>query len=266
MAQNLHQIGSFNISLPFELWVPSTRRVPPEIVWQTSAGIGWHNSHWGWQIETYYKNLERVLTFISSNDALFAGGAVDASGWEDRIAIGTGWSKGMELLLEKTSGKLTGSIAYTLSQSTRLFPDLNAGRPFPFRFDRRHDLKITLRQQLYKWLEADVVWAVASGNPITLAGVKFRHESVEGAVEREVYFYTDVNGYRLPVYHRLDAALNASWGSDKFHHGLQIGVYNAYNRSNPFYLYVDASSSVKGKAIQYTLPPMLPVFRYELKF
>ncbi len=266
MAQNLHQIGSFNISLPFELWVPSTRRVPPEIVWQTSAGIGWHNSHWGWQIETYYKNLERVLTFISSNDALFAGGAVDASGWEDRIAIGTGWSKGMELLLEKTSGKLTGSIAYTLSQSTRLFPDLNAGRPFPFRFDRRHDLKITLRQQLYKWLEADVVWAVASGNPITLAGVKFRHESVEGAVEREVYFYTDVNGYRLPVYHRLDAALNASWGSDKFHHGLQIGVYNAYNRSNPFYLYVDASSSVKGKAIQYTLLPMLPVFRYELKF
>jgi hypothetical protein len=95
--------------------------------------------------------------------------------------------------------------------------------------------------------------------------VKFRHESVEGAVEREVYFYTEVNGYRLPVYHRLDAALNASWGK-KGRHGLQIGVYNAYNRANPFYLYVDAGSSVKGKAIQYTLLPVLPVFRYELKF
>lgn len=265
MAQNLHQIGSFNVSLPFELWVPSTRRVPPEIVWQTSAGIGWQNKDWAWQLEGYYKKMGRVLTFIASNDALFSGGAIDASGWEDRIALGTGTSKGLELVLEKTSGKLTGSIAYTLSETNRFFPDLNAGRPFPFRFDRRHDVKVTVRQQIFKWLEADVVWAVASGNPITLAGVKFRHESVEGAVSRDVYFYTEVNGYRLPVYHRLDAALNASWGKAG-RNGLQIGVYNAYNRANPFYLYVDAGSSIKGKAIQYTLLPVLPVFRYELKF
>jgi hypothetical protein len=127
-------------------------------------------------------------------------------------------------------------------------------------------LKITLRQQLFKWLEADVVWAVASGNPITLAGVKFRHESVEGAVQRDVYFYTEVNGYRLPTYHRLDAAFNASWKVGRTRQGLQLGVYNSYNRSNPFYLFVDAGSSVKGKAIQYTLLPVLPVFRYEVKF
>ena len=266
MAQNLHQIGSFNVSLPFELWVPSTRRVPPEIVWQASAGFGWQRKNWGWQLEAYYKKMERVLTFIASNDALFAGGAVDASGWEDRIALGTGWSRGLEMQLEKTAGKFTGSIAYTLSESERFFPDLNAGRPFPFRFDRRHDVKISLRQQIFKWLEADVVWAMATGNPITLAGVKFRHESVEGAVKRDVYFYTEVNGYRLPVYHRLDAALNARWGKGKVRQGIQIGVYNAYNRSNPFYLYVDAGSSVKGKAIQYTLLPVLPVFRYEVKF
>ncbi len=265
MAQNLHQIGSFNVSLPFELWVPSTRRVPPEIVWQASAGIGWQHENWGWQVEGYYKKMERVLSFISSNDALFAGGAVDASGWEDRIALGTGMGRGMEVLLEKTSGKFTGSIAYTLSESERFFPELNAGRPFPFRFDRRHDLKVKLRQQLFKWLNADVVWAFATGNPITLAGVKFRHESVEGAVERDIYFYTEVNGYRLPTYHRFDAALNASWGK-RVHHELQMGVYNAYNRANPFYLFVDAGSSVKGKAIQYTLLPVLPVFRYGLKF
>jgi hypothetical protein len=75
-----------------------------------------------------------------------------------------------------------------------------------------------------------------------------------------------VNGYRLPTYHRLDAALNASWGGIKMKHSLQMGVYNAYNRANPFYLFVDAASSVKGKAIQYTLLPVLPVFRYAVKF
>ena len=266
MAQNLHQIGNFNVSLPFELWVPSTRRVPPELVWQSSAGIGYHKNGWGWQVEGYYKNMTRLLSFIAANDALFTGGAVDASGWEDRIAIGTGKSKGLEMMVEKNTGRFRASLAYTLSETTRFFPDLNAGRPFPFRFDRRHDLTLTLRQQILPWLEADFVWAVASGNPITLAGVKFRHESVEGAVSRDVFFYTEVNGYRLPTYHRLDAALNAHWSLGKWQHGLQLGVYNAYNRANPFYLYVDAGSSVKGKAIQYTLLPVLPALRYELKF
>lgn len=266
MAQNLHQIGTFNVSLPFELWVPSTRRVPPEIVWQTSAGIGFKRGKWAVQLEAYAKKMPRVLTFIAANDALLSGGAVDASGWEDRIAIGAGSSRGLEFNLEKTKGRFRGSLAYTLSQTKRFFPDLNAGRPFPFRFDRRHDLKITLRQQIVHWLEADLIWAVASGNPITLAGVKFLHQSVEGDVARDVYFYTEVNGYRLPTYHRLDAALNAHWEGKHFRHGMQIGVYNMYNRDNPFYLYVDAGSSVRGKAIQFTLLPVLPAFRYELKF
>jgi len=265
-AQNLHQIGSFNISLPFELWVPSTRRVPPEKVGQLSSGFGYQHANWGFQVEGYLKNFERVLTFISSGDALFTGGAVDASGWEDRIAIGSGKSRGIEFLLEKTSGKTTGSIVYTLSRSTRLFPDINSGRPFPLRYDRTHDFKIALRQKLFKWLEADVVWGLATGNPITLTGVKFRHESVEGEVERDVFFYTEVNGYRLPNYHRLDVALNANFKTGRIKHEIQLGAYNAYNRANPFFLYVDAGSSVKGKAIQFTLLPLLPVFRYQISF
>lgn len=265
-AQNLHQIGTFNISLPFELWVPSTRKVPPERVHQFSTGIGWQKNAWSWQIEGYYKHFDRVLTFISSGDALYTGGAVDASGWEDRIAGGTGSSRGLEFLIEKNKGRTQGSITYTLSKTTRLFSELNSGRPFPMRFDRTHDLKVSLRQKLFNWLEFDAVWSFATGNPITLTGVKFTHESVEGEVQREVFFYTEVNGYRLPNYHRLDLAFNFAFHTGRVHHEIQAGVYNTYNRLNPFYLYIDAGSSVKGKAIQYTLLPLLPVFRYDLKF
>jgi hypothetical protein len=75
-----------------------------------------------------------------------------------------------------------------------------------------------------------------------------------------------VNGYRLPYYHRLDIALNAWFKIKGIRHEFQLGAYNAYNRANPFYLYVDAGSSIKGKAIQFTLLPVLPVFRYEIKF
>jgi hypothetical protein len=265
-TQYLHQIGSFNISLPFELWVPTTRIVPPEEAWQFSLGIGrqWHG--WAWQAEAYYKRLDPVLTFLTTNDALVTGGAEDASGWEDRIAVGKGESRGVEFSIDKTTGSTTGSIAYTLSETTRQFPEINSGETFPFRYDRRHDLKITVQQRFNSWLDASAVWAFATGNPITLATVKYTHQTPESDIKREVFVYTEVNGYRLPNYHRLDLALNARFASERAVHGFQLGAYNAYNRYNPFYLYVDTRSGEKGKAIQYTLLPVLPVFRYEVKF
>jgi hypothetical protein len=265
-TQFLHQIGTFNISLPFELWVPSTRTVKPEQVWQISTGIGWQRNGWGIQLEGYYKRLGRVLSFISNNEALYTGGAEDASGWEDRIANGTGLSRGLEFSLEKNKGNTTGSFAYTLSKTDRLFEDINSGRTFPFRYDRRHDLKLTVQQRVNRWFNVTGIWTFSTGNPITLAGVKFRHESVEGQIERDVYAYTDVNGYRLPSYHRFDFALNAQFKKNRFAHQIQLGVYNTYNRANPFFIYVDAGSNIKGKAIQYTLLPVLPSFRYQLKF
>lgn len=266
MSQNLHQIGSFNISLPFELWVPSTAKVKPELVGQFSAGFGWQRGAWRWQTEAYDKQFDRVLTFLSSGDALSSGGAEDATGWEDRIAAGTGRARGVEFLLEKNRGATTGSIAYGLSETTRHFPELNSGNAFAYRFDRRHDLKISLRQRINGWLDADALWVFSTGNPITLSGVKFQHLTPEGEVAREVFAYTEVNGYRLPAYHRLDLVLNARWSARGVQHALQLGVYNAYDRANPFFVYVDAGSGVKGRAIQYTLLPLLPVFRYEIKF
>ena len=266
MAQNLHQIGSFNISLPFELWVPSTSKVPPERVWQSSGGIGFERGRWNFQVEAYYKGLERVLTFLSANDALYTGGAEDASGWEDRIAIGSGYSRGVESLIGFNHRITSFSVAYTISESIRDFPDINSGRPFLFRFDRTHDIKINLRQRITPWLQADATWVYATGNPITLSGVKYVHHSPNSDIDRDVYVYTEVNSYRLPAYHRLDFSMKAQWEASRLKHGLQLGVYNAYNRANPFFLFVDATSGVAGQAIQYTLLPLLPVLRYELRF
>ena len=265
-AQYLHQIGSFNISLPFELWVPSTRKVQPEQVGQWTSGIGWQRNGWRWQIEGYDKRLDRVLTFISSNDALYNGGAEDASGWEDRIAEGTGRSRGLEFLFGKNRGSTTWSVAYTISKTSRQFPELNSGKVFPFRFDRRNDIKIVVRQRITRWLEADAIWAFATGNPITLAGAKFQYQSANGEIKRDVYVYTSINGYRLPNYHRLDASLTVQFGHKKVRHLLQLSAYNAYNHANPFYRYVDTSGTRKTNAIEYTLLPVLPGLRYEVKF
>jgi hypothetical protein len=267
-GQNLHQIGSFNLSLPFELWVPTTSKIKPETARQVNVGFGKADDTWSFQTELYYKKQLNTLLLRSANDALLAGGAEDGSGWEDRVSTGQGASRGLEVSAHKTSGNTRGSVAYTLSRTTRQFEDVNLGRPFLFRFDRTHDFKINLRQRINRWLDTEVAWAYATGNPITLSGVKYTHQSPDVAFStpRDVVYFSAVNSYRLPAYHRLDATFNFHFGEKtRIRHNLQVGAYNVYNRANPFYILVDASGGIPGKAKQYTLFPTLPVLRYEIR-
>jgi len=266
MAQNLHQIGSYSISLPFELWVPSTAKVLPETARQVNVGTSWSNKAWGWQAEAYYKKFDRTLAFLSFSNPIATGFTEESGAWEDRVTAGTGQAKGVEISIEKFGKNLNGSLAYTLSKATRQFPELNSGRVFPFRFDRRHDLKIQIQQKFRKQFDFNVIWVCSSGNPITLAAVKYRHQSVNDNIEREVNAYSSVNGYRLPNYHRLDISANYHFYSKKAQHFVQLGVYNAYNRANPFHVFVNSNTDTPGQGIQYTLLPILPIFKYEVKF
>ncbi|MEY3243194.1 MAG: hypothetical protein RIR11_4633 [Bacteroidota bacterium] len=271
MAQYMHQIGSFNIGLPFELWVPSTKQVLPERAVQTSIGMGWSNESWAATIEAYRKDMNRVVVLRSDGDALITAGADDANGWENRIITGKGQSRGIECMLERKTGKTRGLISYTLSKSTRQFDDLNQGQPFLFQFDRTHDFKINVSQYFCKWLNCSANWTIMSGTPITLAGVKYNFQSPENpAGQKDILYYSELNGYRLPYNHRLDLSLNFNLHhlirSRSIHHVWQVGFYNAYNRANPFYLVVDINSGKPNRAIQYTLLPILPSFRYALTF
>lgn len=270
MGQFLHQVGTFNLSFPFELWVPTTPRVLPEESWQATLGVGFADAGWSFSVEGYYRHLRRVLAFKTSTTALLIAGAEDASGWEDRIIAGTGWARGVEISTEKRFQYTAVSVAYTWSQAVRQFPDLNAGQPFPFRFDRPHALNLSVRQQLTRWLDLRLLWVYAGGNPITLAALKFQHQThEENAQMREVLVYGSVNNYRLPDYHRLDVSCRIHFQTRSLQHEIQLGAYNAYNRANPFFMYLDgASVSETGKvrAVQYTLLPIMPELRYMLRF
>jgi hypothetical protein len=265
-AQNLHQVGSYSISLPFELWVPSTVRVPPQIARQVSLGTRWEGSGWEAGIEAYYKRFDRVITFLSFGNFLSDNFTEEAAAWEDRIAIGTGEARGLEFNIEKHGGNLTGAVAYTLSKADRHFDEINNRRPFPFRFDRRHDFKIQLVQQLDRHYSLGAVWVWASGNPMTLAGVKYRQQTGNASdqLARDIKVYSEVNGYRLPPYHRLDLTFSARFQRGKRLHLFQIGGYNVYNRANPFYVAVNTNAVEPGKGKQFTLLPFLPILRYEL--
>lgn len=261
LTQFLHQIGNYNIGLPFELWVPSTEKVKPEIVRQTVVGTGWANQYWAVCVEAYHKRMLQTLALLNNNQTLLAGGAQDSNGWEEAVAGGTGYSQGVELCVEKKSGRVSGTLAYTLSRSVRRFDDLNQGRYFPFQFDRPHNIKVVINGHLLKGLDISASWTYMSGNPITLALEKYQQDN------QIIYIYKSLNGFRLRDAHRMDVVLDWRFSlPEGVNHRLQAGIYNVYNRHNPFYLIVDTGSGLPNRAIEYTLLPFHPTLSYTLIF
>src|SRR5690606_32712781 len=140
-------LTSESLSLPTDLWVPSTDRIRPQTSWQAVAGMA--KSLWKdyeFSVEGYYKEMNNVLSYQPG--VSFILDVASSTDWQNKIAQGQGWSYGAEVLFQKKFGRTTGWLAYTLSWNYRLFDEINHGEKFPFKYDRRHDFNMVLSQDL----------------------------------------------------------------------------------------------------------------------
>jgi hypothetical protein len=193
--------------------------------------------------------------------------------WEDKVAVGDGWSYGAEFLFRKKEGKFNGWIGYTLSYNNRQFDELNFGRVFPYKYDRRHDISVVTNYRLNEKWEISGTWVYGTGNSITLPIAKISGLSENPRPENEgyygysdVYQYSDRNAYRMPAYHRADVGITRhkekDWGSSSW----TISVYNLYNRQNPFYITTSNNSIGETSFSQISLFQLIPSFTYNFKF
>jgi hypothetical protein len=180
---------------------------------------------------------------------------------------GKGWSYGAEFFINKTQGKFTGWIGYTLAWTNKQFPDLNSGNAFPAKYDRRNDLSVVGSYEYSKKWTFSAVFIYATGNPVTLP-IGFYPVG-----NQLVELFGPINSYRLPDYHRLDIAavytpqhkIPKRWqGSWTF------SIFNVYNRANPFFFYVDTqgttSTTVTNKVMEVYIFPIIPSITYNFKF
>ena len=166
LSQYVHLLSSSNISLPTDLWVPSTPDVPPVYASHTSLGLYYDGLHgWEFSTECYYKLYDNVLEY--KDGVSFARTTL---GWEDSVAMGEGKSYGVELFAKKTSGRLTGSASYVLSDALRRFPDksINNGLWFHSKYARRHCLSVSGTYCLSATVRLNATWSFASGSRISL--------------------------------------------------------------------------------------------------
>lgn len=263
--QYIHLVSNNGSTLPTDLWVPSTLIVRPQQSWQYSLGYfrNFLDNALETSVEVYYKEMR--------NQVEYREGYIPSTIQDPELdfVFGSGEAYGAEFFINKTKGKFTGWIGYTLAWTYRKFPDLNRGNRYPAKYDRRHDLSLVgTYEHSPRWTFSSV-FVYGSGNAITLpTNYYFISQTV-------VPQYSDLNAYRLFAYHRLDLSAvltpqrqkrkNKRWESS-----WAFSIYNVYSRQNPYFLYVDTegdlSQGVQATVKQVSIFPILPSITYNFKF
>lgn len=257
MNQFIHLLTNSSIGLPTDLWVPVTDKVPVQRSYQYAAGMAYtHKTGIEVSVEGYYKTMDNIIEY--KEGASFFN---TATNWEDKIEIGKGWSYGAELFIQKKKGKLTGLMGYTLSWTNRQFDNLNMGNVYPYRYDRRHDFKIAGIYSISDKIELSAEWLYGTGNAITLP-IAY-HRGLDG---NETLVYGERNGFRMPAYHRGDISIKFSKQKKNWERAWVLGVYNVYNRRNPFYVYSSTNNAGDNVFKQMSLFPVIPSITYQFKF
>jgi hypothetical protein len=262
--QYIHLASLSAVSLPTDVWVPSTDRVQPQIGYQYSTGYfrNFKENKYESSIELYYKTMQ--------NQVEFREGAMPDDDVKDNpdnnFVFGKGWSYGAEFFVKKRTGQLNGWIGYTLSWTKRKFVDLNFGEEFYAKFDRRHDISVAIVYEPNKKLTFGLVFVYGTGNAITLPHTWYLIQ------DEVVYEFAPRNSIRMPAYHRMDLSLTLKGKENKkFKSSWNFSIYNVYSRLNPYFLYIDESGSpfdgsLTIKAKQVSLFPILPSVTWNFSF
>jgi hypothetical protein len=254
--QYLHLVSNSTSTLPTDVWVPSSEIIKPQRGIQYALGYfkNFSENKYESSVEIYYKSLENQIDYRENY--------VDniAADLEEEFVFGTGESYGAELFFKKRKGRLNGWIGYTLSKTTRTFPDINEGETFPAIYDRRHDMSVVANYKLNDHWQLGSVFVFGTGNAYTPVERLFFIDQFPATD------YGQRNSARLPDYHRLDisATYTKRPNSDRnFNSSWTFSIYNLYNRRNTFFTYYDfetdlAQGTAKATAYRVSLFPIIP--------
>lgn len=293
--QYIHLASISSISLPTDVWMPSTEVIKPQESNQYALGIfkNLRDNMFETSIEVYYKTMSNQIEYKEGSqptDNIY-------DNPDNAFTFGRGWAYGAEFFIKKNIGKFTGWIGYTLSWTWRQFKEINYGQTFLAKYDRRHDASFVLTYTANKKWNFGMVWVYGSGNRGTLPNGFFLYE---GSLSND---YGLRNSYQFVPYHRLD--LNVTFTPDRakklekrkrlltqqykeqgrdtsniqvskrwaknFSNSFTFSVFNAYNRYNPYFIYLTregdfGNGTLKVGAKQVSLFPILPSITWNFKF
>lgn len=268
MVQNTHLISSGTVPLPFNTWAPSGYYLKPQIADQIAIGYfkNLKNNEFEFSSEVYYKDMSNVTDFADNAQIFFN---ADLS---TEFRQGQSDSYGLELMVSKKEGRLTGFASYTLSKTERTVPDVNQGNTFLANYDRRNSFSAVATYELNDQWTFGGNFTYSTGRPLTIPSANY--DFGDGYVAD---LYTERNGYTLPAFHRLDLSATLTPKKNngrKWQSSWNFSLYNTYSRKNVYSVYTrpvqDDEGFVKDPTQKETrkisLFPILPSVTYNVKF
>ena len=236
LTQYYHTLEGIPLGWSVDMVVPSDKTNPPEQALQGYAGLfGGFGEH-TFRAGGFYK-LMRNLVYYGDATSFFSSAQ---SGWHENISIGDGTSYGAEFLYEKDGEVLSWRASYTWSKTDRHFADLNHGRRFPAKYDRRHIANASLDWRILRHntmeLGFNTQFTYQSGSWDTLQDGALPGFIIGQKALIALPMISAINNYELPPYIRWDTALHLDLKGGRMNHELGLGVYNILNRHNPFML------------------------------
>ena len=286
MAQGIHLLSSTNLVMPSDIWISIDKDLPLMKSDQWALGYNYEiTKGFDLSVEGFYKQMDNLLEYREGYSLM-----TPTDRWAEQVVMGKGESYGVELLLQKNTGKTTGWLSYTWSKSLRLFDrpgeEVFSGKKYYAGNDRRHNLNLVVNHRFNKHWEVSAAWNYQTGRRGTLSTTTFFGSGpseflTEGLVEDDIksgltviHFlpilssYKERNGYQLPAIHRLDMGVTYIWKMGKLENKVNLSVYNIYNRqniSNIYWGYENHELGAKKVLRGVCLLPILPSISYTLK-
>ncbi|RKN81014.1 TonB-dependent receptor [Ulvibacterium marinum] len=267
VAQYIHLLSNTTSVTPLDVWTPSGQFIEPQLSDQYALGYfrNFMDKTYSLEVEAYYKTISNRIDYIDGSD-LIGNNTI-----ETEILNGESRAYGLEFLVRKTEGRLTGWLAYTLSKSEQRTPGGNAGGPgindgkwYNTPFDRTHDLSLTGAYQLNDKWSFGTNLVFQTGRPVTYPNGQYEYEGLS------IASYSDRNSDRLPAYHRLDVSAtyvpnrkpNKRWKGEWV-----FSIYNLYNRKNAAAISFGQNIETgANQATRVAIFGMVPSVTYNFKF
>lgn len=284
MTQTIHRVANPGLGVPFEIFLSSDKNLSPQTSWNYSLGIAKDLTHNNAEIsvkaDAWYKYFQNIVDFKDGYDVLmvmrYKTGITNNS--IDIITQGKGYAYGLDISANYTKKRLSISADYSLMRVNNQFDELNNGKWFPSNTDIRHSVSLTGEYRLSPNWSVNSTWQFRSAKPITVPTRvityptnNFSTGELDILSSNYQLIETERNNYRTKVFHKLDISfLHTYKAFRKYNASISFGLYNVYNRANPFLYFISEEENKSGVYIpvlkSMSLFPILPSFSWWLKF
>lgn len=244
-----------------DFYLPLDETVKPGFAWQNVLGARWDpTSRWRFSLEGYASDLRNLVLLETDSSA-------DESGTASETVFrsgGTGYSAGVEAFAEKRTGTLRGWVGYTLGWTRRTFREVNGGREFPPKYDRRNDLNVVALVSRGKWKYSGS-FVFATGQAFTTATARYGIRDPATGMFEELVLPGERNGARLEPYHRLDVSATRAFSFFGYDAEWVFQVFNLYGRRNEWFVQYDIDDGEFDAEVVQQLP-MIPTAGLNVTF